>query len=164
MSALVEKLPSRPAPRAVSPAGIAILAGATAFALSAESGSGRPLPATYQATCAPTDGPAFQIAIPLAAEPSTLHIRVDQPLEQSRGTWTIGAEPHRADVTLCSTKPRALCTNATSGTFTISLPKDGQFGGTVEATFVRPGPQKHTVRLRYSAPEQPLPYPPMFCG
>lgn len=96
-----------------------------------------PLAGTYQADCAPYDGAAFRITLPMARG-RDLELTANADLAQMAGRWVHdggNARPGSATILDCRTVPERMCSYPQTGTFTVTGQSGGGISGTFDARF-----------------------------
>ena len=92
----------------------------------------------YRADCAPYDGPAFRVTLPVPGPGRPQYeLAANVPLGRLAGRWThtLDTRPGSATILLCRTAPETLCDYPQSGSFTLSGQPGGSISGTFDATF-----------------------------
>ena len=106
------------------------------------------LSGSYQADCAPYDGPAFRVTLPASGQGRPHYeLRANVPLAELAGRWThtLDTRPGSATILLCRTMPETLCDYPQSGSFTLSGKPGATNSGRFEAKY--PDGTRHTRRF-----------------
>ena len=129
--------------------------------LTATQTSSAPLGGQFRASCAPYDGPAFEIEIPSRAAGGTFRLSANVALSQARGTWRhdMGARPGSGSIALCRKTRELTCSYPTTGSFTVTSRAGGQLRGSLDAVFEQGRRYRFAFTASTSAQNQP-----QFCG
>lgn len=133
---------------------------AAACSTTASSGQGT-LSGTYRGDCAPYDGPAFLITLPLPAARSELNMRANVGIERAAGEWrhVFQAGPGEALVFRCQTFGERRCDYPDSAIWRIEQAGPDRLTGTIEQQFPGEARQSFAFTARAEHPAARL-----LCG
>lgn len=149
--------------RLAMPAAAFLFAVAVTAVAAAQAGP-RPLRGTFASTCAPYDGPAFEIGLNSKRARVRFWLRAMVPLKDAVGTWRTSAQPAPGDgwIGLCRIQGRTGCLDAKDGSFTVTSLTETRMEGRFEAQL------EDGRRFRHSFVAIPAPGPAPrgrgFCG